>query len=691
MAPPTKARPKSPPPSTPKKTAPAESGRPMHPVAFVVGLMAILVGIAAAGMLSLDHFEILKAPGCGTNAGCDAAANSKFGKIPVPGTEVKWPTSHAGFAYFVAVGAVWVLSRRGMSPGLRAMIIAGTIGSLFYTTQILLHLDKYLCPWCLTCHGSNFVLFALTFFGTGAARTAGRDIAVGALAFGVATAGLVGVGSWSDKAARDKGERELNESIATMIGKTEQDAARANATRTAAELAGEGLTDAEAAARPAGVSPDMSGVAAPAAPSGELAKGPPELRDRPPAIEIKGYSSGRGITGAYRIGYEDAPIRIVMFSDYQCKDCQRVEKELFQLLRKRNDIMFSHRHFPFCRPCNPAIDRDMHPNACWGALAVESVGKLYGPEGYWMMHEWLFERNGGFTNEELDAGLRSMGFDTARVTAEMNAQMKGGPLLKRVQEDVAQAQTLGLHYTPMTFVNGVEIRAFRTSGALTRAVMALAERNPPLGSPEFDVPPTAAEKYVEDWAAAPSFGPFAGDRFEARLGPADAAVRIDAWIDYSSTDAQRLDAQIRKIVAERGDTSYTVRLFPLNKECVNRPLVDNRPFACEMAKAAEATGLVAGVDAYFKVHAWLFEHTGDFSMENLRAFLVEQGMDADAIFARMSDPEVAAAITDDVGVFYGMKMNILPKVYVNLREVPRWDLKDHDIIRAIVERAADGR
>ena len=36
--------------------------------------------------------------------------------------------------------------------------------------------------------------------------------------------------------------------------------------------------------------------------------------------------------GRYVLGQMEAPIRIVMFSDYQCEDCQIIEKELHQLL-----------------------------------------------------------------------------------------------------------------------------------------------------------------------------------------------------------------------------------------------------------------------------------------------------------------------------------------------------------------------
>lgn len=671
--PPTQTKRQTPPPAKPTATTAGELGHPMHPAAFAIGLVAILVGIAAAGVLSLAHFEILKAPGCGPGSGCAGAANSPWGKITVPGLGATWPTSHLGLAYFIAVGAVWLMSRRGMSTGLRLMIIAGTIGSLFYSTQIFMHLDEYLCKYCLACHGANFVLLALTFMGGGHNRGSVRAIATGAMVFAISTGGLIGLGAWSDAAAREKGDQELSESLENLARKADADAARITET-------------------PAPVVDPMEPYVPTTEPEqkpDDIVRGAPNLRDRPVAMEVQGLTSGKGFTGSYRIGYEDAPIRIVMFSDYQCADCQRIERELFRLLEGRNDMMFSHRHFPFCRPCNPDIPSDMHANACWAAVAAEVVGELYGPKGFWKMHKWLFDRRGAFTNDELNAGLVSMGFDPKLINPRMNQQMQGGVLLKRIQDDVAEAQELGLHYTPLMFVNGVEIRAFRSPGALTKAVMSLVQRNPPLGSPEHDTPPSAAEKYVEDWATNPSLGQLGRDRFMALEGQDDAPVRIEAWLDYSSDKSKLMDQQIRTIMSERNDVAYVVRLFPMHKQCVPRLTIEGRPEACDMAKAAEAVGQIAGADAYFKLHDWLFENQDAFTIESLREFLPTIGVDADAVVALMESPEVIGAINDDTTEFYAKNMSTLPHVFVNYKNVPRWDLEGQDVIRAIVERAAD--
>jgi hypothetical protein len=136
---------------------------------------------------------------------------------------------------------------------------------------------------------------------------------------------------------------------------------------------------------------------------------------------------------------------------------------------------------------------------------------------------------------------------------------------------------------------------------------------------------------------------------------------------------------------------YVVRHFPFSSVCVPQIKANDRPHACDMAKAAEAAGQIAGVEAYFKVHDWLMANQNGFSIDDFREFLGTSGLDAEAIIARMTSPEVSGAIQDDTGEFYAKKMSTLPHVWVDYKDVPRWKLEGDDVIRAIVERAADGK
>jgi len=594
-----------------------------------------------------------------------------------------WPTSHLGFAYFCAIGVAWVMSRRGMSTGLRAMIVLGAIGSLFYATQIFLHLDKYMCKYCIACHAANFVLLGITFMGSGFARNSARVVIASAVTFFVSTGALYGIGAWSEQATKKKGEQEMQQTLANLNKKADQDIANAGTPEAPADPKA-GTVDPDTGIRTPTVAPPIV--------KGEIVRGAPELRDRPPAIKVMGYTSGKGFTGHYRIGYEDAPIRIVIFSDYQCNDCKRVEKELFRLLETSKDIMYSHRHFPFCRPCNKYLPRDMHPNACYAAIAAEVAGEMKGPEAFWQFHQWLFGRGGGFTNEDLSKGLMEMGLDPTIFEQRMNhIHNKGGEIMDRIQSDVEEANGLGLHFTPMMFVNGVEVRAFQQAGALTQAVQALRARNLPFGSPENDHPNGAFEKFVADWENSASVGVLGPDRFVAIEGSPDAQVKLEAWIDYASPNSPIIDREIREVMKDHDNVSYIVRHFSTEQACNPRLKSDTYKNSCEMAKAAEAVGRLAGVEAYFKIHDWLLANQAAYSTDALRAFLPTIGVDPDKVVAMFEDPEVIGGVQDDqTFLFTKVSQLTIPHLFVNYKEVPRWQLDGEDVIRAIVERAESG-
>ena len=188
----------------------------------------------------------------------------------------------------------------------------------------------------------------------------------------------------------------------------------------------------------------------------------------------------------------------MIISDYQCPDCKRVEGEVRSMLEMRDDVSFSAKHFPMCTQCNrfcEARNFNPHPNACWAARAAEAAGLLQGADGFFRMHHWLFDRQGSFTSAELNAALPELGFD-----AQEFVQTMTGVLTEQyVKEDIEEGIQLGLHFTPMVFINGVEVKGWTRPGAVREAIEAVAASAPPPGSATDDVPATAAEKYVNDW------------------------------------------------------------------------------------------------------------------------------------------------------------------------------------------------
>jgi protein-disulfide isomerase/uncharacterized membrane protein len=407
--------------------------------------------------------------------------------------------------------------------------------------------------------------------------------------------------------------------------------------------------------------------------------------------------SVRPLTGRYRWGPVDAPIRIVMFTDYQCLDCAQVERQIAELMRERSDLSVAIKHFPFNVDCNPSAGRTLHQNACWAARAAEAAGALWGVDGFWKMHDWLFARNGTFREQrELEDAIRSFGYDPGNFVAVMSSPQT----LELVKQDVAEGIELGLFFTPMVFINGVELKGWQAPGAVKRTVAELAATNPPRRTPDNDRPVGAREKMVADWRDWNNGKPIQlpADPNAWVLGPADAPAKVVLWGDYQEPLSAAADKTIRAFVKTHPGMNYTYRHYPFNKECNPRVSESRFPQACLAARAAEAAGDLGGNDGYWRMHAWLMDNQATVSESTLRAAAPTLNLAPDALFAAMQKPEVNAGIATDVEagtqlpqLRHGARPGIygIPTIFINGQFVARTQLSDgtnilEDFLKAAV-------
>lgn len=399
----------------------------------------------------------------------------------------------------------------------------------------------------------------------------------------------------------------------------------------------------------------------------------------------------RAFTGRYRRGPAVAPIRIVMFAGYQCPLCKTVEAEALRLASGRDDISLSVKHFPMCSECNPGAP-NMHPAGCVTARAAEAAGKLHGVEGFWKMHEWLFSISDGRTAPppaeiapKIEAQVKQFGWDWKEFSAAMN-----DPEVDRlVRADIKEAIDLGLFFTPMVFINGVEIKGVTTVGqALTRAVQALDQAKPPAVGPENDVPPQAAQKYVDDWREAPRVP--AGKMARWTAGQPDGSARVVIFGDYQLPQTKELWEAVQQN-AKGKPVRVEWRHFPFNSAC-NKQVKNpngNTAFGCDAARATEAAGLLGGAAAFWRMHDFLLAHQPDLGPQLWAQAATACGLDPQALQQQMASPAVQALLDEDVAAGAAMQLKGVPSVYVNGRGVPRWKLEGANppIIQSIIAEA----
>ncbi|MFH1144134.1 MAG: thioredoxin domain-containing protein [Candidatus Eisenbacteria bacterium] len=635
---------------------------------FIAGIALLLIATGASLLLALEHLGALSLPGCGQDSPCARAAASAWGRVPGLG----WPTAFLGLAYFAGALFTWIAAR-GRAVGPWRMIVR--LGALISAGFLLVLLFKgYACNYCLAAHLANFGFLFIVERAARLARTRGAwlhplaPVVSLALVFVIVSAVLALLEVREKAAVAQRQESERTESTAEIIAATL--AAGQNATDSGEDPEAGAVGAGEVGAGADGVSGDeTSPTGAPASDPG-LAGG-----IQPP---WKG-----AFTGRYRLGPEKAAVRIVIYTDYQCRDCARIEQEIERLLASREKVSLSVKQFPMCRDCNPNAERTLHPNACWAARAAEAAGILRGSEGFFQMHRWLFSVGGSFDRNSLQTRLAEWNYDPTEFAALMN----GTRVLDLIHADVEEGMWLGLHYTPMVFVNGVEMKGIFSPNAITRTVEEVLLRSPQPLTASVDQPPPALQKYVDDWWQQPRRD-LRDDGAAWTLGPTEAPIEVVVWGDYQEPNTAQADQALRERVGQRGNMRYTFRHFPVQRDCNPIAEVDRHPQACAASRAAEAAGRLGGNEAYWRMHAWLFENRERFSEAAVLAAAREMGLDEQAFQRTLADPELTQAIREDCLATRSLGLTAVPSIFVNGRFLPRWKLAGASPLDLILERAA---
>ncbi len=404
-----------------------------------------------------------------------------------------------------------------------------------------------------------------------------------------------------------------------------------------------------------------------------------------PTAETPNLFIGRHVTGA-----DPAALRIVVFSDYQCQVCQQVEEEIARALGERDDVALSAKHFPLCSDCNVYARKrgiNIHPNACNAAMVSEAAAVVGGSAGFWKVHKALFARGGGFTPNELDGMIGSWGYD---VTA-FRAAMGSDEVRRAVERDIDEGVALGLHFTPMIFINGGQVRGVNQPGMVTRAIEKITAANPPRRSwaAADDRPAAAEEKLFEDWVQVPEVA-LPPDEFAWPFGETGPGVPVSVvvWGDYQEPNTRKVDEILRTRVERQGGIQYTFRHYPFDDKC--NPNVTRSPHqqACLAARAVEAAGQLGGPEGWANMHRWVWPNYARFNRDNFGKVARGFGFDSETFLATLDTPEVNAALQEDVDAGFLLKLNSIPAIYINGKRLPRWSLNEEPQLDAILDRIA---
>ena len=143
------------------------------------------------------------------------------------------------------------------------------------------------------------------------------------------------------------------------------------------------------------------------------------------------------------LGPEDAPVTIIMFSDYQCVFCQKwYTQTLKPLLNNYPDqIRFVYRDFPLS---------SIHPAATSAAEAANCAGEQ---NKFWEFFDELFTSSETLGNQAIQNHATTIGLDMDT----FNQCLSSHKYQSEVEADFTYAANLGVQSTPTFFVNGLAV------------------------------------------------------------------------------------------------------------------------------------------------------------------------------------------------------------------------------------------
>lgn len=145
------------------------------------------------------------------------------------------------------------------------------------------------------------------------------------------------------------------------------------------------------------------------------------------------------------MGDPNAPVKVDIYSDYQCPYCKKLSDELLPTLIEKyvntGQVYLTYHSFVIIGP--ESI------NASSGAYCAADQNQ------FWQFHEILFanwtgENVGDYTSKKIKAFAESLGLDTKA----FNECYDSGKAQQQIDADSAAGEAIPLTYTPSVLING---------------------------------------------------------------------------------------------------------------------------------------------------------------------------------------------------------------------------------------------
>lgn len=173
-----------------------------------------------------------------------------------------------------------------------------------------------------------------------------------------------------------------------------------------------------------------------------------------PPPEAEKIVTDINVAGAPMKGPKNAPVSLVIFSDFQCPFCSRAVPTLNEIEKQyegKLKVYFKNQPLP------------MHPNAkpaAMAALAANEQGR------FWEMHDKLFANQQSLDRPSLERFASELGLDMGKFKAAMDSNK----FEAQISADASEGTRVGANGTPTFFINGRQLVGAQPVDAFKRII-----------------------------------------------------------------------------------------------------------------------------------------------------------------------------------------------------------------------------
>jgi len=146
------------------------------------------------------------------------------------------------------------------------------------------------------------------------------------------------------------------------------------------------------------------------------------------------------------LGPANAPVTVVVFSDFQCPYCREFAKTIRNNVPGKypKEVRVIFKDFPL---------ESVHPWAFAAGEAAHCVSEQ-NPAAFWPFHDWIFEHQGEVTAQNLKEKTLAFAQQQKLVAGPISACLDSHRAAAAVKESLQAGQELQVQQTPTLFVNG---------------------------------------------------------------------------------------------------------------------------------------------------------------------------------------------------------------------------------------------